>query len=349
VVTNDIQLEVAMAYLDLLRAYGALSINDEALRKAQEMDRAAEAAFRRGLGKTGADPNRARTEVEVRRQERLVLQEQAAGASARLAQLLLSDSSADLIPCDRTVLPITLVPVEGCIDDLIAVALMNRPELAEFRALIRVALMRWTQAKYQPLIPLLQAYYAGGSFIGGQPVLNTASGRDDVIVQVSWNLRNMGFGNLFQARERKAQYDEATYRLIEEEARVADEVTAAAKICRARLAAVAEAQTAVRNAEEMWRKLEAIAFGVGLPAGEYDPLEAITAERALLEARTLYLDHVIGYNRNQFRLFWAMGQPPEEAIPKAVVRPVIIPVLPSPEKTKKADGENKDGEKKKKG
>jgi outer membrane protein TolC len=327
-VTNDIQLQVALAYLDLLRQYGALAINDEALRKAQEMDRAAESAFKRGLGKTGADPNRARAEVEVRRQERLVLQEQAAVASARLAQLLLLDASADLLPGDQTVVPITLVSCEGAIDELIAVGLMNRPELAEFRALISAALVRWNEAKFRPLIPTLQAFYYGGSFIGGQPALNTAGGREDVIVQMCWEVKSLGLGNLFEARERRAQYNQANLRLVEEQAQVAAEVTVAAKIARQRLRAVEEAQVAVRNAEETWRKLRAIAFGVGLPARQYDPLEALIAERQLLEARTLYLDHVIEYNRSQFRLYWAMGQPPEHSLPGASVRPTTVPVLP---------------------
>jgi outer membrane protein TolC len=330
-VQNDIQVEVALAYLDLLRAYGALAINDEALRKSQQMLRAAEEAFKSGLGKSGADPNRARTEVEVRRQERLVLQEQAAGVSARLAQLLLLDASADLIPGDQTVLPITLVPTEGPIDDLIATGLMNRPELAEDRALIGAALARWRQAKFRPLIPTLQVFYYGGGFTGGRPDIANNGGRQDLLAQASWELRNLGLRDLYESRERRAQYNESNLRLLETQARVAAEITAAAKIVRQREQAIREAQVAVRNAEETWRKLQDIAFFLGGPARQYDPLEPLLAERQLLEARTLYLDHVITYNRSQFRLYWAMGQPPEHALPHAQVRPVEVPVLPPPE------------------
>jgi outer membrane protein TolC len=328
-VQNDIQLEVALAYLDLLRAYGALAVNDEALRKSQEMLRAAENAFKSGLGKTGADPNRARTEVEIRRQERLVLQEQAAQASARLTQLLLLDASADLIPGDQTVVPITLVPTEGPIDELIASGLMYRPELAEDRALIGAALARWRQARFRPLLPTLQVFYYGGGFTGGRSDTSFEGGRQDLLGQASWELRNLGLGNLYESRERRAQYNESNLRLIETQARVAAEITAAAKIVRRREQAVREAQVAVRNAEETWRKLRDIAFGVGLPARQYDPLEPLLAERQLLEARLLYLDHVITYNRSQFRLYWAMGQPPACALPQAVARPVEVPVLPS--------------------
>jgi outer membrane protein TolC len=335
-VTNDVQLDVALAYLDLLRAYGALAINAEAIRNSEVMYRAAESAFRNGLGKTGADPNRARTELEVRRQDRLLLQGQAATASARLAQLLLLDPCADLLPGDQTVVPIALVNTDCCCDDLVAAALMNRPELAEDRALIAAALARWKQAKCRPLLPTLQAVYYGGNFIGGNPQLRTAGGREDVMAQVVWELRNGGLGDLYRAREMKAQYNQANFRLFETQARVAAEVAVALKTARFRAQALQSAQEGVRNAEEMWRKLQKIAFGVGLPARQYDPLEPLLAERALLEARNLYLDEVIEYNRAQFRLYWAMGQPPECSLPGAKARPLSVPVMPDPSATANA-------------
>jgi outer membrane protein TolC len=340
-VRNDLQLEVALAYLELLRAYGALSINYEALQKAKEMLRAATSAVKQGLGKTAADADRARTEVSVLEQRRLVLQEDAARASAALAQLLLLDSSADLLPADQTVVPIALVPTGGAIDELTAVALLNRPELAESRALIAAALARWRQAKYRPLIPTLQAFTYYGSYVAGNPTLATAGGRTDVIAQASWELKNFGLGDLYAARERRAQYNVANLHAVEVQARIAAEVAVAVKVVRQREKAVREAQVAVRNAEEMWRKLEAVAFGIGLPARQYDPLEPLLAERALLEARLLYLENVIEYNRNQFRLYWALGQPPECSLPQAKEQPVETPVMPPPYEPLSRKGETK--------
>src|SRR5262249_11925113 len=123
--SNDVQLDVALTYLDLLRVYGELAINDEALRNAQVLLDAAESAVKAQLGKSPADENQARVEVEVRRQERIDLQGQAGLVSARLAQLLLLDASADLLPADQTVVPIALVACDGPLDDLVAVALMQ--------------------------------------------------------------------------------------------------------------------------------------------------------------------------------------------------------------------------------
>jgi hypothetical protein len=82
----------------------------------------------------------------------------------------------------------------------------------------------------------------------------------------------------------------------------------------------------------MWAKLSRAAFGLAGPARKYDPIEPLLAVQALHEARLQYLSEVIEYNREQFRLFWAMGQPPIDALPKACALPVQYSVIPPPYK-----------------
>ncbi len=333
VVTYNVQLDVALTYLDLLRVYGALAINRETLSMAEYIAESASSYERQGLGKTTADANRARTEVEIRRQERIDLEAEAATVSARLAQLLLLDPTADLVPAEAQILPIELVPAETPLDELIGIGLMNRPELAESRALVAAALRRWREERLRPLIPSVQAAYYGASFGGGSGGVDAFGPRDDFMVQASWELRNLGLGNLFAARASRAQFGEANLHVSEVEAEVAAEVAAAGKIVRARQRQLANAQEAVRQAETMWQKLKRAAFGVVVPFGkgprQFDPIEPILAEQALHEARMRYLAAVIDYNRTQFRLFWAMGQPPECALPRANALPIETPVLPS--------------------
>jgi outer membrane protein TolC len=347
--TNDVQLDVALTYLDLLRLYAELAINDEALRNARVLLDAAESAVKAGLGRTPADANQARVEVEVLRQQRIDLQGQAGMASARLSQLLLLDATADLLPGDQTVVPIALVPCDGPLDELVAVGLMQRPELAEDRATIATALARWRQAKYEPLIPSLQAFYWGGDFTGRTDQMtppapggsfSAAGGRNDVMVQLSWEIKNGGLGNLFQSRERNAQYNIAKLRLVETQARVAAEVTAAAKMVRSQERTLTDAQVGVRNAETLWRRLRDLAFGVGMPARQFDPIQPLLAEQALRQARMQYLTEVIEYNRYQFRLYWALGQPPQCALPRSKALPVETSVLPPTGST--TTGERKD-------
>ncbi len=328
-VSHDVQLDVALAYLDLLRAYGALAINAEALRHVGDLVTASESAERVGLGQP-ADANQARAEREARQRERYDFQGQAALASARLAQLLLLEPTVDLLPADQAVLPIALVP-EGCsLDELVALGLMNRPELAESRALIGVALARWRQERWRPLLPTLQVVYYGGSYIGGNPQPRTAGGREDVIAQATWELQNGGLGNLFRAREARSVYNQANLRQSEVQARVAAEVTGAAKLVLMRVRGLQRAQLGVEDAQEMWRRLKAASFGVSGPSKKYDPIQPLLAERALHDARLGYLRDAIEYNREQFRLYWAMGQPPVCSLDKAVAQPVAVPVMPGP-------------------
>ncbi len=339
VVVYNVQLDVALTYLDLLRAYGALAINREMLSKAEVIYDAASAAEREGFGKTTADANRARTEVEIRRQERIDLEADAATASARLAQLLLLEPTVDLVPADAAVLPIELVPDAAPLDELIGVGLMNRPELAESRALVAAALARWREEKTRPLLPTLQMAYYGAQFGGGTPALHDFGWRDDFMVQASWEVRNAGLGSLFSARGSRLQYNEANLHVTEVQAMVAADVTAAAKVARAREREFANAQEAVRQAEVMWDKLQKAAFGAAGTFGggvrRFDPLEPLLAEQQLHDARLRYLDEVISYNRTQFRLYWAMGQPPLCALPRATAVPVQTPVLPSAEQQAK--------------
>jgi outer membrane protein TolC len=343
VVTYNVHLDVALTYLDLIRVYGALAITGETMAQAELMLDFATQADKQGLGKTTADPNRARTEVELRRQERIDLEAEAAVVSSRLTQLLLLDPTVDLIPADAQILPIELVPTQGSLDELIGIGLMNRPELAESRALVAAALSRWREEKTRPLIPNLQMAYYGAQFGGGTPALHDYGWRDDFMIQASWELRNAGLGNWFESKATRAQYNVANLHVTEVQAQVAAEVATAAKLVRARERELSNAQEAVRQAETMWEKLRRAAFGLvggfGGRARQYDPLEPLLAEQALHEARLRYLSAVIDYNRNQFRLFWAMGQPPLCALPKATALPVQTPVLPSPSRMAKPSAE----------
>jgi outer membrane protein TolC len=331
VVTSNVQLDVALTYLDLLRVYGALAINAESRAQAGLMLDTAEQAAKQDLGKTTADVNRARTEVEIRRQERIELEGEAGTVSARLAQLLLLDSTADLIPADVAVLPIELIPTQGPIEELIAVGLMTRPELAESRALVAAALARWREDRTRPLIPTVQMAYYGAQFGNGTPALHDYGFRNDFFIQASWQLHHGGLGDLYTAREARARYAEANLHVTEVEAEVGAEVSSAAKMSRARQRELDSAQEAVTQAEAMWAKLKRAAFGLAAGVRRYDPIEPLLAEQALHEARMRYLAAVIDYNRNQFRLYWAMGQPPLSALPCASALPVRVRVTPSRE------------------
>jgi len=337
-VTNNVQLNAASRYLDLLAAYGALAINAETLANVQQATGMAEQAEKAKLGKTAADANRLRTELELRRQERIDLEGKAAVASAQLAQLLLADATADLRPTDPAIVPISLVAADTSLDDLVATGLMNRPELAESRALVSAALARWQQARTAPLLPRLEVDYLAGEFGGGlHDETQRFGGRGDGLAQAVWTLHNLGAGDIALARVRRSQYNQSNLHVREVEAQVAAEIATAAKSVRTRQRTLRRAQEAVRQAEKAWPIVYKTTFnatfrGVGA-AQRFEALELLWAERDLDQARRQYLTEVIEYNRAQFQLYWALGQPPIESLGQATSLPVKTHVLP-PEKAK---------------
>jgi outer membrane protein TolC len=346
-VRDEVQLDVALTYLDLLRVHGALAINADILAKAQKMARDAENARKAGKSLTGADINRALAELNLRQQERIDLEGQAAVVSARLAQLLLLEPTVDLRPGDPAVLPIVLIPEDGVpLEELVATGLLNRPELAESRSLVAAAVTRLRQSRLSPLLPRLEVSYTAGTFGGGinEEIRNFAS-RGDGTAQAVWELPGLGAGYLARTRVQQSLVNQANLHVVEVEAQVAAEVTAAWKVALSRRRSLDSAQEAVSQAQEVWRKLQELAERIGLTRGGYHPLESLLAEQALAQARSQYLTEVIEYNKAQFRLYRAIGQPPLEALPRATASPVDVPVAPGglnpPHSHPRANGEGK--------
>jgi outer membrane protein TolC len=225
--------------------------------------------------------------------------------------------------------PISLVPADAPLDQLVGMGFLNRPELAESRALVGAAQARYRQARLDPLIPKLEVSYFAGVFGGGvNDDLSNFSGRSDGLAQAVWELHNLGAGDVARTRVRRSQFTQANTHVVELQSLVAEDVTAAARIVQARQEALDSAQKAVKQALETWRRLSEASFGLGGRDNRYDPLEPLLAEQALDQARLIYLKQVIEYNEAQFRLYWAMGQPPLEALPKAASQPVEVPVVP---------------------
>ncbi len=330
-VNNNIQLDVALAYLELLRTYGQLAVNADLLARDREMLRRTREATNAQLAKTGADINRAEAEVQLRLAERITLKGRVRVASSRLARLLLLQSTIALIPSEPVVVPVVLVPETAPADEMVDVGLLTRPELEEGRSLVAASMARQRQAKLKPLLPQLQIYYESGVFGGGQDAtMSNFNARGDGGAAAVWELRNFGLGNLALNRVRTAQVREADLHVLEVQAQVSDEVNSAVQIARARREVLDSAQEAVRQAVEEFRKLDLISFGMTAPKKELDTLEPLLAIQELGQARLQYLNAVIDYNVAQFQLYTAMGRPSADALPKASATPVNVPTVPTP-------------------
>jgi outer membrane protein TolC len=328
-VSHNVQLDVSLAYLDLLHAYGQLAVNADLLARDAEVVRRAETAVRQELYKTGADITRARTEYQLRVQERINLRGQVRVASSRLARLLVLQPTVGLQPADPTLLPVTLIAEDGPLDELVTWAIANRPEMAESRSLAGASAARLRQARLGPLMPHFEVGYSAGTFGGGQQSsMEDFAGRGDAALSAYWELHHFGLGNRAEVRQRRAQLGAASSHVIEVQTQVADEVVQAAQIARARREALGGAEAAVRDAVETFRRLDVIAFGMTGRHRELDSLEPLLAIQLLAQARYQYLAAIIDYNRAQFQLYTAVGQPSLEALRKACIVPVDSPLPP---------------------
>jgi outer membrane protein TolC len=141
--------------------------------------------------------------------------------------------------------------------------------------------------------------------------------RSDWDLQALWELRNLGFGNLALIRERRANLDLARDRAFRFRDFVAKEVTqtwAEMTAADERVGlAEQELRQALRSADENYQGLgEVKRAGGNIVVLIIRPLEVVAALQALMSAYFNYFGTVADYNRAQFRLYRALGNPAQE-------------------------------------
>ena len=147
-------------------------------------------------------------------------------------------------------------------------------------------------------------------------------GRQDIDVIVYWSLRNLGVGNLALNRVAGANVGIENYRLAETINRVRTEVATAYARVHARFAQIDVAERAVRTSTEGYKEDFRRTFNnLGLP------IEVLDSLRLLYRSRNAYLAAILEYNRAQFELYVALGQPP----PAVFAQPIPAKLIPAPQ------------------
>jgi outer membrane protein TolC len=355
---NDVQLRVSLAYLDLVRAKGRRAIATLNREEAAELARITEAFAKAGQGRK-ADADRAAVELRRRDADLTQAEADALTASARLCQLLNLDPATRLHPVEGWAVPEAIIPEPVTLPELLATALMRRPELAARRSEVQQALYQLSLAKVLPFSPNVVLGFSAGGFGGGSDLVSSPQGfvggdgervvaprfgdlkgRADFDVVVFWTFRNMGVGNLAQIRAADSQVKQLKFRELETLNLVRAQVAEAHARTTARVLQIDAAEKAVRSSTDAYKEdFTRIKGGQGLP------LEAIDSLRLLGRSRYEYLEAIIDYNRAQFQLWTALGNPPADALsrptparllpreplpgPRVLPMPRLLPGLPA--------------------
>jgi outer membrane protein TolC len=268
--------------------------------------------------------------------------------SADLTQVLRLDPRAVVDPLEQDHLQITLIDPAQPLENLMMVALENRPEIASRRAIIKAAEAAIRREKGRMVLPTvyLTGYQSpggmliqGGIFaLGPNSSLNQWVGRDDVSVQLMWQFESFGIGNLARIKSQRGQQSLAITELYRAQDMVAADVNRA----------LARVQSAAARVQQADRALRAgiITFNGQLEGlGQIKrfantlvlinrPQEAVYALQQLNITFGEYFSTVAEYNRAQFDLFHALGyparemtriRPPGEVMPVNTARPAFLP------------------------
>jgi outer membrane protein TolC len=336
-VRNDVLLRVATGYVDLQAAEGSRAVTWQTRGENAEVARITAEYAATGQGRQ-ADADRAAADLAQRDQEILDAESAILRASARLAQVLNLNPSVRLMAVDGWVVPAPIVPDPVPLSELIAMAMVQRPELAAQRAAIREAFLVLRGAQVLPFSPNYLIGYSAGTFGGGSnliaqpggfppgpnaiegPRFGNFAGREDVDVIVYWSLRNLGVGNVAMVREARARHDISKLEEVVILNRVRAEVAAAYARTHARFAQLKIAEQAVETSKRGFEAdLRRIKGLEGLP------IEVLDNLRLLGQARLNYLQAITDFNRAQFELYVALGQPPADVLAGAIRADLVPP------------------------
>jgi outer membrane protein TolC len=294
-----------------------------------------------------AELERVKVEVLGRQEERIGIIQDYRVASTDLARLLRLDPAVPLWPVEDFRKPLGLPGEEWVsrpVEELAALALRNRPEIAENQSLVRAALARLQNSRYRPLLPNLVVNYNWGDFGGGpdQNLLVTTTGgkttvtaigglpgqpgsfgpgreikhfstRGDYDASLVWRLNNLGFGNLAEIRQRQSQYRQVEFRRMQVQDQVVAQVVQALEQVRGWHERVDITSTALFDANgrargPVFQSLR-LNFDRIRNVPGVRPLEVLDSIRGLSTLLEAYGNAVTDYERSRFRLNFAVGMP----------------------------------------
>jgi outer membrane protein TolC len=306
---HQVLLDVAGAYLRLLQAREALDIAEGALDRALDLAMLTADYAEAGQGLL-ADAEMAAVQPLLWEQHRLVAIERVEIAAAELARLLHLDPGVALEPLENEVPALPIYSGQDSIDQLVARALLGRPETDQYDALVAAAEEDLKAQRYGLFIPSVLLGYDAGKFGGapGSSIRNTDD-RVDLTLSLYWQFDNLGFGRRARTNQKRAQLRQVSL----EREKLRDSIVAEVREGHARVRSFAGqlefAAAAVARADRAYRlNRDRIFDRQGLP------LEALQAMQTLTAAEFADLDARVGLAVAQIRLHVLLGNPLDSEI-----------------------------------
>jgi outer membrane protein TolC len=338
-IRNEMLRRVAFAYSELLRTEARRSIAVQTRAEAAEVARLTAVFAKTGQGNQ-ADADRAANELQRRDNDLAQAEAEVLIASARLAELLALDRSLRLHPVEDRAVPTPVVPDPIPLPQLLAIALVQRPELAQWQAAIRQAMLALDSARLLPFSPNLIVGFSAGTFGGGsglvannsvkglplnQPPFGNFGPRNDLDAVAYWTLQNVGVGNDALIKAARSNLQTAELEKLRVFNQVRREVADAHVGTHVRYAQIPRAESAVRSGEKAFKEdFARVLGGVGLP------IELLQSLSLLARARGEYLNAIVDYNEAQIDLYVALGQPPADVLARPVPTNFSAPVPEAP-------------------
>ena len=323
-VRNQVFLKVTLAFSELLRSEGRRAVALQALDEARAIAKLTADYAVTGQGRY-ADANRAATDLQRREAYLKQVESELLTSSARLCQLLNLDPSIRLHPTDAYVVPHPLVPDPIPVGELIVLGLLRGPSWRPSASVIQ-GLLLLDEAKALPFSPTIYLGYSAGGFGGGsnlvRPIFGGFGGRSDFDAMTYWTIQNLGVGNVAMIRGANANLQVRRFEQIEMLNRVRAEVAEAYAKTHARYAQIETNESAIKSGLlSFTQDLDRIRYR----SRDVLPIELLNSFSLMANARIDYMDAIVDYNRAQFELYVALGQPPANALAHPVPTQGVYP------------------------
>jgi outer membrane protein TolC len=342
---NDALFMTATAYFNVHRQRGRYAVAIDAVQRGRQL--VAQIAELSTDLVPRVEIDRARNLLADLEQEAVTARQNWRIASAELTRVLRLDPRAVVEPLEHDHLQVTLFAPSRSLDELIPIALTNRPELASHQALVQAMLVAIRQEKLRPLLPSLymngfQTPYelleAGAGAIGHGNKLNQWSPRDDLSPEMIWAADGLGLKNLAQIKEARGMSSQQLVALFQMQDSIAGGVTRTQADLQSAAARVVQAEREVKSALINYNgNVEGLAqtqrFG-NILIQVFRPQEVVFALQLLMTAYEHYIDTVAEYNTAQFAMFHELGYPAREiafsrragaVVPVNTQRPSYLP------------------------